>query len=232
MSHLTFANAFPFPNLHISPFFWQSQKPPKENINIFFFPLLFPLPFSNTIHQTWDNNSEMETGPARKSGGYTVSWVHPLKLCATQYQLVNGKLQGKTTPPHPRMLFTPWKVSRSLILDDGHGVPLQNGCLIYPEGVCVLGKERQSWALFSCFIALPQTCFSPNGDCSEFQGKKRKFRRRNSRCCWSEPAVVFHPQCVSGGSWGHFSLGYCLTGALRCIVLVSCKPISNMMKYG
>lgn len=42
----------------------------------------------------------------------------------------------------------------------------------------------------------------------------------------------FHPQCVSGGSWGHFSLGYCLTGALRCIVLVSCKPISNVTKDG
>lgn len=63
-------------------------------------------------------------------------------------------------------------------------------------------------------------------------GKKRKFRRRKSRCCWSEPAVVFHPQCVSGGSWGHFSLGYCLTGALRCVVLVSCKPISNVTKDG
>lgn len=44
-------------------------------------------------------------GQWRKNGGYTVSWVHPLKLCATQYQLVNGKLQGKTTPTTPPNAF-------------------------------------------------------------------------------------------------------------------------------
>lgn len=57
-----------------------------------------------------------------------------------------------------------------------------------------------------------------------FRRKKRKFRRRKSRCRWCEPAVIFHPRCVSGGSWGHFSLGYCLTGALRCAVIVPCNP--------
>lgn len=57
-----------------------------------------------------------------------------------------------------------------------------------------------------------------------FRKKKRKFRRRKSRCRWCEPEVIFHPRCVSGGSWGHFSLGYCLTGALRCVVIVPCNP--------
>lgn len=99
MSNLTFANAFPFATLRTSPFLAKSKATQREHKYFFF--LLFPLPFSKTIHQTRDNNSEMETRPARKSGEYTVTWVHPLKLCTTQYQLVNGKLQGKTTLLHP-----------------------------------------------------------------------------------------------------------------------------------
>lgn len=99
MSKRTLANAFPFPNLHINPFLAKSKTTQREHKYFFF--LLFPLPSSKTIHQTRDNNSYMETRPAWKSGEYTIGWVHPLKLCTTQYQLVNGKLQGKTTPLQP-----------------------------------------------------------------------------------------------------------------------------------
>lgn len=113
---------------------------------------------------------------------YTVSWVHPLKLCTAQYQLVNGKLQGKTTSLHhhhtPECFSHLEKSTARIILDDGHDAPLQNGCLIYPEGVCVLGKERQGWALFSCFMALPQTCFGPlMVTAQSFRGGKEEIQK-------------------------------------------------------
>lgn len=160
--------------------FWQSQKPPKENINIFSsfcfhysFPKLYTKPGIITVR--W-KVSQREEAANIQSVGFTHSSCVPRSI---SWLMANFKVRPPhcTTTKPPNAFHTlrsqplahfgwwPWRASPEW--------------MSYLSWRCLCAWQRKTRLSFvQLFYGSPTDLLRPpNGDCSEFQGGKEEIQK-------------------------------------------------------